>query len=209
MKKTILILLAVFSMQLLQAQINAITESGDEVILYENGTWKYLNDSIVSASEIPMNEQIFTKPENSSFLVKSKRLNIGIWINPKKWKFSKGGENDDAEFLFEKKDDDFYGMFISEKLSIPIESLRSIAISNARNAAPDLVVEEQEYRMVNGLKVLRMQMSGTMHGLRFTYYGYYYSNENGTIQLVSYSGEDLLKENKDVVESFVNGLVEL
>ena len=88
-------------MQMANAQINAITDSGDEVLLYDDGTWEYLNDSMVTVSEIPENSKEFMTDKKSTFLVKSKKLNIGIWINPKTWNFSKGSDKDAYEFLFQ------------------------------------------------------------------------------------------------------------
>lgn len=195
-------------MQFLNAQINAITETGDEVILFDDGTWKYLNDSIIENVVIPINEKEFLKDKKSTFLVKSKKLNIGIWINPKSWSFTKGTENDAFEFQFQKKEDDLYAMLISEKVQIPIETLKGIAIENAKDAAPDIKVINEEYRSVNGVQVLMMQMSGTIRGMRFTYYGYYYSNSNGTIQLLTYTGENLFPNYLNDIEEFLNGLVE-
>ena len=59
MKKVILIGLIMMLVQLVNAQINAITETGDEVILYEDGSWEYLNDSIIESSKISINEKEF------------------------------------------------------------------------------------------------------------------------------------------------------
>lgn len=208
MKKIILTVLILISVQLLHAQINALTETGDEVVLYENGTWKYISDTVVENEEIPVNEKEFVKGKKSTFLVKSKKVNVGIWINPKTWSFTKGTENDAFEYQFQKKGGDLYALLISEKLQIPIETLKGIAIKNAKSAAPDVKVTKEEYRNVNGIQVLMMQMSGTIQGLRFTYYGYYYSNSNGTIQLLAYTGENLFPDYLNDIEEFLNGLVE-
>ncbi|MBZ0242714.1 MAG: hypothetical protein K8F24_05830 [Bacteroidales bacterium] len=208
MRKLILTGLILISVQLLNAQINAVTETGDEVVLYEDGTWKYIDDSIFEDTVIPVSDKEFSKGETSTFLVKSKKLNVGIWINPKRWSFTKGTENDAYEFQFQKKGDDLYAMLIAEKMRIPVETLKGIALENARNAAPDIKVIKEEYRNLNDIKVLMMQMSGTIQGMRFTYYGYYYSNSNGTIQLLTYTGENLFPDYLDDIEEFLNGLVE-
>ena len=209
MKKIIFTALILLSMQMANAQINAITDSGDEVVLYDDGTWEYLNDSMVTASEIPENSKEFITDKKSTFLVKSKKLNIGIWINPKTWSFSKGTDKDAYEFQFQKKGDDLYAMLIAEKTQIPVETLKEIAISNAKDAAPDIKVIKEEYRNVNGKRVFMMQMAGTIQGIRFTYFGYYYSNSNGTIQLLAYTGESLFNEYETEIELFLNGLIEL
>jgi hypothetical protein len=209
MKSTILTGLLIIAVQLLNAQINAITDTGNEVILYNDGTWKYLNEETNESEEIPVNHKQFLKDSKSTFLVKSQKLNIGIWINPKIWSFTKGTSNDEYEFEFEKKDEDLYGMLISEKMEIPLETLKSIAIENAKSAAPDVKVVKEEYRNVNGVQVLMLQMTGTIQNVKFTYFGYYYSNSNGTIQLLTYTGENLFSNYQKDIEEFLNGFVKL
>lgn len=209
MRKLFFTVLILFSLKLTNAQINAITEAGDAVVLYKDGTWKYLNNSIKENSEISVNDKEFTKDKQSTFLVKSNKLNIGIWINPKSWSFTKGKDNDAYEFQFQKKGDDLYAMLIAEKVQISIETLKGIAIENAKDVSPDIKVVKEEYRTVNGIQVFMMQMSGSIKGMRFTYYGYYYSNSNGTIQLMTYTGENLFTDYLIDIELFLNGFVEL
>jgi|GEM_PF-4583251 len=43
MKKVIFTLIAALGINLVQAQLRAVTEIGEEVILYQDGTWEYLN----------------------------------------------------------------------------------------------------------------------------------------------------------------------
>jgi hypothetical protein len=209
MKPVLLTILFVFSIQLTHSQINAITESGDEVILHEDGTWSYLNDSILKENNISLNEKEYLKEKKSTFLVKSKKTNTGIWINPKEWKFTKSINNEDAEFQFQKKDEDLYAILISEKIEIPVESLMDIAVDNARSAAPDIKVTHKEYRSVNGIQVLMMQMSGTVQGIKITYFGYYFSSPGGTIQLLSFTGESLFDDYFSDIEKFMNGFIVL
>ncbi len=207
--RKIILLGIILTHSILQAQIHAITDTGDEVILYEDGSWKYLKNETVEAKQIPVNNKKYIKDKKATFLVKSKNLNIGIWINPKSWSFQKGEEGEDAEFIFEKKGGDLYAMLISEKVTIPIENLVDIAYENAKKVSPDIKIVKKEYRNVNGLQVLLMQMAGTIQGIKFTYYGYYYSNKNGTIQLLTYTGANLFNDYFNDIELFLNGLVEL
>ena len=73
----------------------------------------------------------------------------------------------------------------------------------------NIKVVSEEYRNVNGIKVLMMQMAGTIQGMKIVYCGYYYSNDTGTIQLLTYTGENLLKSYHNDIETFLNGLVKL
>ena len=151
-----LLILCLFSLNNF-SQIKAVTESGDEVILYENNTWKYINDSINNNKEIETNSFQYKKPKRATFLVKSKNLKVGIHINPKKWSFEKDADGEASEYSFQMKNEDLYGMIITEKVQIPLINLKDIAIENAKEAAPDIQVDKEEYRYVNGKKLLMIQ----------------------------------------------------
>lgn len=209
MLKTVSLLICLFSITIVLAQQKAITETGDEVILNEDGTWKYLNEESIEKNEIPFNPIKYKKDDTSSFLFKSNKFNVGFWVNPKLWSFKKATENPEAEYELQLKGGDLYGMVITEKVEIPLETMRTIALENGRLAAPDLKISKEEYRNVNGLKVLLLQMDGTMQGIKFSYYGYYYSSANGTVQLITYTSQNLLESYKKDCEILLNGLVEI
>ncbi|MEP2670176.1 MAG: hypothetical protein ABJH04_14330 [Cyclobacteriaceae bacterium] len=189
------------------AQINAITESGDEVLLYEDGKWAYKDHDVVSESEISTNDEIFLKDEKSTFLVKSNKVNVGVWINPKLWRFEKG--DGDNEYLFTLKNEDLYAMFITERIAIPLDILKTAALSNAKDAASNVKIVKEEYRNVNESKVLMIQLSGTIQGIEFIYYGYYFSNEGGTVQLITYTSKNLFDDYLGDMDNLLNGFVEL
>lgn len=209
MKNIILpILFLILSMPLFSQQ-TAVTETGDVVILYDNGTWSYLQKDTISVEDIAVNPVRFTKSTTSLFLLKSTRVNVGCYINPEKWSFAKTKENEAAEYEINNMKLGLYGMLITEKLDLPLESLANIALDNARDAAPDVEVTEKEYRYVNGLKVLMMRMTGTIQDIRFSYYGYYYSTKNGATQYLVYSSEEIVNQNLSEIEELLNGLVEI
>ncbi|QCK15315.1 hypothetical protein [Mangrovivirga cuniculi] len=191
------------------AQKNAITEFGEEVVLFEDGSWEYVNKEDATKNEIPENPKQFKRDKESSFLLKSKNLDVGFYVDPKSWTFKKANENEEAEYEFESKDGNLYGMVISEKIEIPLITLKNIALENARSAAPDAKIIKEEYRNVNGLKVLHMQINGTMQGIKFSYYGYYYSDESGTVQYITFTAQNLLDIYKDKCEKLLNGLVKV
>ena len=209
MKKLSLLLLCVFTISFCQAQQKAVTETGDEVILYDNGTWVYKDGVELLNSEIPTNPKAFKKPEESTFLLKSSKLNVGIYLNPKKWLFQRATENPEAEYELQLKDEDLYAIVISEKIEVPLETLKIIAVENARSVAPDIKIVKEEYRMVNGNKVLALQMNGTMQGIKISYYGYYLSNTNGTIQFLTYTSQNLIDSFRAECDALLNGIVEL
>ncbi|MCO5232392.1 MAG: hypothetical protein LC105_09755 [Chitinophagales bacterium] len=208
MKKLLNVLLVLLSIQIANAQIRAVTSEGDEVLLHENGQWEYFKESPNELIEIPNNEQSYVKDKKATFLVKSNVLkNVGIWINPKVWSFKKGEEGGITEYEFDKKGDDLFAMMISEKSQIPLETLKQLAFENARSVAPDMKVLKEEYRTVNNTEVIMMQMAGTIQGTRFSYFGYYFSNKDGVVQLLAYCTENLFNGYISDIETFLNGFV--
>ncbi|MEP0266192.1 hypothetical protein [Dokdonia sp.] len=193
----------------LYAQQKAVTEVGDEVLLYENGTWKYANQKDEIANIVPVNTEPFFKSDDATFLLKSKNVGVGVWLDPTEWSFQKAKDNPEAEYELQLKGEDLYGMIIAERLEIPIENLKEIALENGRAAAPDLEVIQEEYRTVNGQKVLFLQLNGTLQGIKFTYYGYYYSSSEGTVQFITYTSQGLLKSYIEDCEKILNGFVRI
>lgn len=208
MKKILLIGLLLLSGFSLKAQVKAVTETGEEVLLYKDGTWKYLNGDVKSETEIQLNSEKFKKNKDATFLVKSNKTKVGVWLNPKEWSFSKSNENEPSEYQFQKKGSDLYAMLIAEQIEIPLETLKTVAFSNAQDVAPDVKITKEEYRIVNDLKVLYLEMRGTIKGMKFIYNGYYYSDESGTIQLLTYTSQNLFDTYQDNIFDFLNGFVE-
>jgi hypothetical protein len=189
------------------AQTSAVTSTGEEVLLYNDGTWKYVNKKSTEDAEIKTNSIKFSKDKEATFLVKSNITNVGIYLNPKNWSFKKA--KDAGEYEFQLKEKEGYALLLAERIEIPLESLKSIALTNAQKAAPDAEIVKEEYRMVNGIKVLCLQMDGTIQGIRFSYFGYYYSSDKGTVQLLTYTSKSLFKDYQADLETFLNGFVEL
>ena len=200
---TIILLLAATS----YASQKAITDTGEEVILNSDGTWEYSDNAQKAIGTIKTNKKKFERPRDSSFQLKSIKNNSAYWINTNKWSFGKAKNNPQAEYQFQLKGKDLYAMAIAEGVEIPIETLADIALSNARSAAPDAKIVRQEYRVVNGKKVIYMEMNGTIQGIKFTYLGYYYSDASGSTQLIAYTATSVVDKYKSEINDFLNGLV--
>ena len=109
------------------------------------------------------------------------------------------------EYTFDFNGRDLYGMVITEQVEIAVEELAKIAFANAKAGAPDAKVVKKEYRMVNGVKVIYMEMTGTIQSIKFKYFGYYYSDSTGSTQFLSYTGANLEKKYSADIQAFLNG----
>jgi hypothetical protein len=207
MKKTLLFASLLLSLNLHAAQ-KALTETGEEVILNDDGTWVFANANAKTAGgAITTNEKQFVKPADATFLVKSQVNKTAVWINPKKWKFSKAAKGQASEYEFQREGVDLYALSINEAIEIPVENLVDIALENAKKVAPDARIVAKEYRQVNGKRLIYAQIDGTMQGIKLSYISYYYTDSKGSTQLVTYTGQNLVEQNRADIEDFLNGLV--
>ncbi len=97
-------------------------------------------------------------------------------------------------------------MAITERIPIPLSTMKKVALDNARQAAPDAKIILEENRQVNGLHVTCLKIVGTVQGIPFTYFGYYHSGSKGTIQLLTYTANTLFAEYQDDFTDFLSGL---
>lgn len=205
MKQLLLILLILIALPAMASQ-KAITDTGEEVLLHPDGTWSYIDESKAKREKLKTNPTPFTKPGDAFFLVKSTVNNTGYWIDATKWGFEKAVSNKAAEYEFQLRGKDLYGLVITEEIIIPMESLVDIALENMRDMAPDAHITLKEYREVNGLKLIHLILKATYNGINVVYKGYYYSNERGTTQLITYTSQELSGKYEKEAYAFLNGL---
>lgn len=196
----------IFSFSVLAVQ-KAVTEQGDIVLLNTNGTWQYEDEKTVITSELTLNPETFVKDKDSNFTLKSLKTSSTFSINAKQWDFGKNNGDDHAvaEYTFQLKNSDLYGMAISEQIEIDVNELTNIAFENAKVAAPNAEIVKKEYRVVNGHKVIYMEIIGTIQSIQFKYFGYYYSDATGSTQYLAYTGANLEKKYKKEINNFLNG----
>lgn len=204
---SILIILA----QATKAQEIAITDRGDSVLLFSNGTWDYYTNYKnveYELAEIKLNDQVFSKPKASVNKINGSNQAYEIWYDDRVWKRVPPGElNPEADVALKLIKGDVYAMVIYEELEIPMENLSQIALDNAVNVAPDMEMIDKEYRLVNNDSLICMRMDGTTQGMKIAYYSYYAANEKGSIQFHTFTGQNLLDKYKNEIEDLLNGLV--
>lgn len=187
------------------AQINAVTEEGYQIQVFDDGTWKYVDTTLNEKRFIKENKSVFQVPKNSKYNVSSKVVDVKIMLDEDEWYFIPTPKSDVSEFSFNNKNEEIYGIVISEKAQIPLENLRNIALINARDNVENLRVIEEEYRFVNDVKVLYISFEGKVESLPLVYNNYYYSGEDGVVQFVTYAQKEIALNNKELMFDLLNG----
>ena len=192
------------------AQQRALTEDGKEVVLFDNGTWKFVNESDAKALEtIITNNNLFEKSRNASFLMKSKKLDVGVYFDPKKWKLATQNISPHVEYFFTDRSntEGSFGFMMTEKVQIAtLKNLKELIIENVNRNVDFFRLKESEYRTVNGLKVLYIRYAANTKGMDFEYAGNYYINSDGYAGVVGFSSQKMFESNFDAIQELINGI---
>ncbi len=188
-----------------KAQVRAVTDNGEEVILNKDGTWR--SASVTPSYETRLDTPVVTKSGKATFLIKGKRLKYGIWIDPKKWTFSSPKTNEETpiEYRYSLKNGDAYAMTIPEGIGIGLDELVNITLSNTKKTAPDAHIVRMETRRVNGNIMRVIEKRATSQGIKFVYLAYYYSSDDMTVQFITYTSESLYNKHKADMEELLSG----
>lgn len=179
--------------------INVKTEDGKEIILLSDGTWEQVRTEEPPAS--PLN----SNPQQSKILIKGKRGTYGIWIDEDKWRMSNAIFDPTAEFTFEHSTGNVYAMVIAETSYIPFAQLGNIALENVKRTARNAQITCKEKRSINANEMLYITIEGTIQTIPFVFFGYSYSDEAGTIQIITYAAKDLIDNFESDLIEFFNG----
>lgn len=132
---------------------------------------------------------------------------FALRVDPTEWRLGAGGEpNPDAEFEFQHASGEAFALVISERVGMTLPALRRIALENLQAEAPDGRVVREETRTVDGREVLSLVMDATVDGIPIRYHGYYYSGNDGTLQVLTFTTQNLYEDLRGDIEAFLNGL---
>ena len=192
------------------AQQRALTEDGKEVVLFDNGTWKFVNESDAKALETTItNNNLFEKSRNASFLMKSKKMDVGVYFDPKKWKLATQKISPHVEYFFAERNsnDGYFGFMITEKVQIAtLKNLKDLIIENVNRNVDYFRLKESEYRTVNGMKVLYIRYAANTKGMDFEYAGNYYINSDGYAGVVGFASQKVFEQSFGAVQELINGI---
>lgn len=200
-------------------QVRAVTEYGDSIYVYDDGTWSFEFIEIQEQEEdlryldevldIDTLSTHFVFSASADKEVENKNGQFKLKYNSSYWNRKPPGKiNSEASFAFESKNEDIWGIVIDEESTFDKDVLYKIAkkMMEANTGAVTKIIKT-ELRNVNGAEVLRGVTSANISGLKFIFDSYYFSNELGSIQFVVWTNEALWSKKEKEIESFLNGLI--
>jgi hypothetical protein len=173
------------------ADVRAKTEDGKDVILHDDGTWTYA--------------EFAKKDKRASERYVGKHGTFALSMVPGVWKKSEKPSNPVAEAEFTHKEGDAMAMVIAERIAVPPAQLKQTVVQNIRNADPQAKILKEEKKTVNGTDVQFLTLNAKVQGIPFTYMYCLYTGDAGTIQIMTFTGQNLFNEYKQDMEAMLNG----
>ncbi|OAV45200.1 hypothetical protein [Lewinella sp. 4G2] len=202
------------------AQTLAVTEYGDTIFVYDNGTWSYdmldempeqetVFDYLNQELDIVEIEAPFTTPAKAQKVLTAPNDMFDVKYDASVWKrVPPATLNEDATFAIQGKERDIWCVVIAEETEISKDKLLLIAKNTLdESSGKKSEILSVEARNVNGTDLLRGVLKADLNGLVIVFDSYYYSNDAGSVQFVTWTTETVWKRNQEMIHDLLNGFV--
>jgi len=171
-----------------------------------------LNESDEKTLEtISTNDQLFEKSKDATFLIRSQKIDAGLYFNPKAWRIIKDSQSSFLEYVFSNSSNpNLFAIFSSENAPVQtLKNLKELVIAGVQKNVDYFRLKISEYRIVNDIKVLHLEYSANAKGLDFEYTGNYYLANEGYGSVIAYTFANKYEENKKTLDHFINGITKI
>ena len=132
---------------------------------------------------------------------------IRLQYDPIEWTVdNEMSDNPDAASQLRYFNNEAFAMIIPERVEVPLESLREIALQNLESESTEVTVIGRGEVVSRGKQLLTMDVTATLELYRTFMRSYYYSDSSGSFQLICWTSENLGQEYVTVFDRFAAGL---
>lgn len=174
---------------------------GKKIVLHDNYTWEYSNESVISDTDIIQ----LTLNTKAKKILKNKTGKYQVNIDSDIWTQTYD-INDNAEFQFINKEQTGFSVILYDGLPIPLDAMEKILIVNANNVDPNAAIKSVEKCIVNGTEGELVTYLASSSVLEFTFIAFIASKETGTIQYTFYTPSSYFDKLKPQFLEAISGL---
>jgi hypothetical protein len=98
-------------------------------------------------------------------------------------------------------------MMITEAVELSYDMMKEAVVQNAKKLSSDFEIVSEEFRNVNGTKILCLTSRASRSGVGFMFLYYIYTGTEGTTQLICYTSANIFNKLKPQFEDLMNGFV--
>ena len=192
-------------LRLLDAQ--GLTHIVDAVAAAADGVASLLSDAsgVTNDFSTENESELLTAPtEAGSFSTLNLLQNrMAVRYDSSEWNMQASSEP--GVYQLQHSTGDLYVRVIEERIQLPLEVMPEVALANAREVDPNVTAIRQGSRVVNGVRMLFMEYEAIVGRVPFVFVAHFFSDTSGTVQIIAWTGRNLLAEYRDTIERFVSG----
>jgi hypothetical protein len=125
-----------------------------------------------------------------------------VWYLPSEWKRA---STESGVTQFANNNGFVHGRVITESAVITLDDLEKVALDNARSVDPSAKIVSRSFRIVNGVRMMVLRFDATVDKAPLAFYGHYYSDRSGTLQIIGWATHSLFESARPIIEGFVSG----
>ena len=193
-----------------RAQIIIATSNGNQLKLTSEGEWEEVWETLPDQVEY----NSFALPVGSEAILKTNDEKFAIQFNSQKWDVLRGTHFpgpgfENFEFEFSHRKSFATGLLVADPNPASIEKVISRSLNQIKETATELTVAYGEVFRVNKKTIYMVILQTVEHGIPLTYYNYYYSGDEGTVQFLGYCNQKVFWKYEDDIKDLLNGFLVL
>lgn len=162
------------------------------------------------AKGFPVNPYPYEVPGEANYYKQDPQQRYRLWYQAEAWMPmdpKEMGSQADLILLHLPSNGEAVAMLTVVPQKVDLKALAQQTLADAQSVVPNASIAAQELRLVNERYLLCLRLDGSLQDQAFTYYSYYRSAENFTVQLTIYAPRQAFLRNQQAFQALLNGLV--
>jgi len=115
-------------------------------------------------------------------------------------------EGEPNSFQLTNSTGEFIVKVVTSRLQVSLDKIPDLELASTLKTDPKARIIDRRFEKVNGVRMGSFQMLATVSGVEFWYYTRYYSDANGTIEVIGHAASDLIQQVGPVFDKVLDGL---
>jgi hypothetical protein len=115
-------------------------------------------------------------------------------------------EGEPNSFQLTNRTGDLSVKVVTSRLQVSLDKIPDLELASTQKADPKARIIDRRFEKVNGVRMGSFQMLATVSGVELWYYTRYYSDANGTIEVIGYTASNRIQQVGPVFDKVVDGL---
>ena len=115
-------------------------------------------------------------------------------------------EGEPNSFRLTNSTGDLFVKVVTSRLQVSLDKVPDAELASTQKTDPKARIIDRRFEKVNGVRMGSFQMLATVSGVEFWYYTRYYSDANGTVEVIGYTASNPIQQLGPVFDQVLDGL---